>query len=307
VNLFTVANRQATRAAITPYRYTTGNSALKNNDTDNGIIYLPLWFHHNQNIMLKIECTYARVYLQLMINGTWAFVPLDKQGKIHTSHPLPNLAFDWFDRVDSETLILGRQYISNFLGTAKHVSASLCKLPCPSSLLKDLDPSHPDHLVWHASYKEEYDGLLGFDTFEELTLAEYWKLAKAHGHAIPSMCGLVAKKDENGNPIRAKSRIVVLGNKNPHQWSKGDFFVPVTNQSAVRLLVSLTIEHNKVSQQGDCKNAFCNPVLPEDEVVIVHPLADVHSPNQTQSGDYGRPYMFYVDHLNTGMICSNTS
>jgi hypothetical protein len=129
-----------------------------------------------------------------------------------------------------------------------------------------LDPNHPDHLVWLASYKEEYDGLHEFDTFEELNLAEYRKLTETHDPAIPSICVLVTKKDENGNPIQAKSRIVVLRNKDPHQWSKGDYFSSVTTQSAVRLLVSLAIEHNKVAQQGDCKNAFCNLILPEDEV-----------------------------------------
>jgi hypothetical protein len=45
----------------------------------------------------------------------------------------------------------------------------------------------------------------------------------------------------------------------------------VETQSAVRLLVSLAINHNKFAQQGECKNAFCNPILPDDEVVIVLP------------------------------------
>jgi hypothetical protein len=83
-----------------------------------------------------------------------------------------------------------------------------------------LYPNRPDHLVWHASYKEEYDGLREFNTFEELTLAEYQKLAETHGPDIPSRCVLVTKKDENENPIRSKSCIVVLGNKEPHQCPK---------------------------------------------------------------------------------------
>jgi hypothetical protein len=149
-----------------------------------------------------------------MLNGTWAFIILDKRRKINTSHPLPNLVFDWFDRVDSQTLILGFQDISHLLGTVEHVSAALCKRPCPIRLLKALDPSHLDHLVWYASYKEEYDSLRELDTFEELTLAEYRRLSKTHGPAIPSMCVLVTKK-ENGNSTPAKNRIVVLGNKDP--------------------------------------------------------------------------------------------
>jgi hypothetical protein len=138
------------------------------------------------------------------------------------------------------------------------VSAALCQRPCPLSLIQALNPRHPDHAIWLASYKEEYDGLTEFDTFEELTFAEYRKLAETHGPAIPSMCVLVTKKDEHGNPVWAKSRIVVLSNKYPHEWTTCDCFAPVATQSAVRLLVSLAIKHNKFAQQGDCKNALCN-------------------------------------------------
>jgi hypothetical protein len=52
VNLATGTNRQVTRAAFTPDRYTADNSALKHNGTDNGIMSLPLWFRNNQKIML---------------------------------------------------------------------------------------------------------------------------------------------------------------------------------------------------------------------------------------------------------------
>jgi hypothetical protein len=57
---------------------------------------------------------------------------------------------------------------------------------------------------------------------------------------------LVTKKDEKGNPVRANSRIVVLGNKDPHQWYKCDRITPVATQSALYLLISLAIEHDKI-------------------------------------------------------------
>jgi hypothetical protein len=91
--------------------------------------------------------------------------------------------------------------------------------------MKALHPQHPDHIIWPASYKQEYDGLKELDTFRELTFAEYRKLAETRGPSIPSMCVLVTKKEEHGNPVRAKSRILVLGNKDPHQWTKEDCFV----------------------------------------------------------------------------------
>jgi hypothetical protein len=101
-------------------------------------------------------------------------------------------------------LILGWQDMSYFLGTAEHVYADLFKRPRPSSLIQALDPTRPDHSVWHASYKEEYDGLRKFDTFDELSLAEYRKLAKTRSPAILSTCVLITKKDENGNPIEQR-------------------------------------------------------------------------------------------------------
>jgi hypothetical protein len=152
INLVTGSKKQVTRAAISEERYTAGNFELKHDATANGTMSLPMWFHHSQKIMLEMDGTYAHGYLELMLNGTWDFATLGKCGKIHTSHPLPNLAFDWFDRVDSQMLIIGWQDISHFLRMAEHVSAALCKRSCPSSLSQALIPTHPEYLMWLASY-----------------------------------------------------------------------------------------------------------------------------------------------------------
>jgi hypothetical protein len=119
------------------------------------------------------------------------------------------------------------------------------------------------------------------------------------------MCVLAIYKDEHGNPVHDKRHIMVLGNKDPNQWTRGDCLAPMTTQSAVRLVASLTIEHNKFAQQGDCKNAFCNPFLPDDEVVIYPPLKDAHSPNLIHYGDSAKHFMEYVYHPSIGMICSD--
>jgi hypothetical protein len=119
------------------------------------------------------------------------------------------------------------------------------------------------------------------------------------------MCVLVTKKDEHEKSVRAKSRIMVLGNKDPHQWTKNDCLAPIAPHSSVRLLFSLAIENNKFALQGDCKNAFCNPVLSGDEVFIVRPLKDAHYPNLIRSGDSAKHFMDYVDHPHIGMKCSD--
>jgi hypothetical protein len=90
VNLVTGANHQVTRAAITPDGYTADNSALRHNDTNNGIMSLPLLFCRNQKIMLEIDGTYARGYLQLMLNGTWVLSHWTNEAKSTPPTLFPN-------------------------------------------------------------------------------------------------------------------------------------------------------------------------------------------------------------------------
>ena len=87
------------------------------------------------------------------------------------------------------------------------------------------------------------------------------------------MCVLTIKKDENLLPLRAKSRIVVLGNHEDRVWSKTERFAPVLRGDSLRFLVSLAVEKRRVLRQGDCKNAFCQRILPLDEITIVGPPA----------------------------------
>ncbi len=86
------------------------------------------------------------------------------------------------------------------------------------------------------------------------------------------MTVLTIKKDKNLLPLRAKSCIVVLGNHKDRVWSKLDHFVPVLCSDSLRFLVSLAVERRCTLKHDDVKNAFCNGVLPPEEVTIVRPL-----------------------------------
>ena len=79
------------------------------------------------------------------------------------------------------------------------------------------------------------------------------------------------KPDMEGNPNRAKSRIVALGNLERRMWSREDKYAPVLSGPAARLLTSMAVEDGRKLQQGDCKNAFCNGILPDNEICIVRP------------------------------------
>lgn len=115
------------------------------------------------------------------------------------------------------------------------------------------------------------------EVFTEIATAEHEAHLKKHGEdamAIPTMNLFAIKPDEEGNPIRAKSRIVALGNLEQRIWSGEDRHAPVSSGTGARLLVSMAVEDGRRLKQGDCKNAFCNGILPEDEVIIVKPPQD---------------------------------
>jgi hypothetical protein len=85
------------------------------------------------------------------------------------------------------------------------------------------------------------------------------------------MCVLTIKPDEMMNPNHAKSHIVVLGNYEDRIWLKLDKYAPVLHPDTVRLIVSMAIKRQRTLQQGNCKNAFCQGILPQDEISIIKP------------------------------------
>ncbi len=81
-------------------------------------------------------------------------------------------------------------------------------------------------------------------TFQKITLGEYRALCeKGAPNAIPTMCVLTIKKDKQLMPLQAKSCIVVLGNRESHDWSKCDHFVPILRFDSLCFLVSLSTQH----------------------------------------------------------------
>ena len=94
----------------------------------------------------------------------------------------------------------------------------------------------------------------------------------------PIVAFLGVKRDCNYNPQRAKSRIVVLGNHKDCAFNKSHRFAPVLSYSSLWILNSKAINKRHIHQKGDCKNAFYNALLPDDEIAIVRrPLGDPDS------------------------------
>jgi hypothetical protein len=207
--------------------------------------------------------------------------------------PLPHLPSTWQDLCVDGILIPGHQS-SSFLcprAAASHVSATQLKRECPHSLLTALHHSHPNRDTWLASFREEKSGIELQNTYVKISLADYRALwAQGAPRAIPTMCVLLIKKDEMFNPLRAKSCIVVLGNHEDRVWSKPEKYTPVLRPNSMRLMVSLAMEQRRTLKQGDCKNAFCQGVLPDDvsQFSVLYGYVFFGAPDQGQTLDVYR-------------------
>ena len=117
---------------------------------------------------------------------------------------------------------------------------------------------------------EEYDSIQNMNVYTKITEDEYQAIKHTAGRPIPTMCMLTIKY-KNGIPDRAKSRIVVLGNQQQHTFSPHQTYASVLSQDAFRTILSLAVSRRRILKQGDVKNAFCNGILPENEIVVCKP------------------------------------
>ena len=130
--------------------------------------------------------------------------------------------------------------------------------------------------IWNASYNKEYDGPDNVEVFTEITAKQYKEYFVKYGEKtrfIPTMNLFIIKPSIDGYLNRAKSRIVALGNLEQRTWSQEDKYSLVLSSTAARLLVSMAVNDGQRLKQVDYKNAFCNSILPDDEICIVQILA----------------------------------
>jgi hypothetical protein len=244
---------------------------------------LPVWLRHDSKVTMDARGAYHKGYIDYSPEHKFRFVVRKNQRsrKIDWFEPLPDFVQHWTTLVADDILLPGHGVISSFLKpnssnnapSANFVSAKNLLSPCPPSLVKALHPSNPDRRVWLDSYNEEKGGLESLDVFERINKKTYLALKRSGrvGSALPSMCVLVVKPDKDGKPHRAKSRIVVLGNHEDRYWSKSQRYAPVLKYVSLRMLASKAAECKRILQQGDCKNAFCQAYLPDDECTVVRP------------------------------------
>lgn len=254
---------------------------------------LPVWLQHKSKVsMLNDSGDYDKGFIIMSSDGKYRFSCRRQLSSRQESWgvELPDFAASW-PRLTCDNILLPSWNVGLYtkLGlkppstpydkagklavSANHVSARDLKSACPKSLKEALAEDAVDRDIWLASYHEEKNSLLDNETFVRLSLQQYreLRLKKNAPRAIPSMCVQTIKKDENGAPDRAKSRIVVLGNLEDRLWEKSDRYAPVLQYSSLRLLTSMAVEKRRKLHQGDFKNAFVQASLPDDEMTIVRP------------------------------------
>jgi hypothetical protein len=240
----------------------------------NESLSVPSWIGTEKKITYNHAGEYHKGFLEFTDDHTWRFSCRQRNGIEKWGVELPDLTRHFQSFIDDGTIVPGWQRANSFIqGQALHISASnLIINKAPGSLRQAFGTIHPDENTWMKSYEEEYYGLVAHNTFEVISANEYIASREQTGRsAIPSMAILSIKTDSDGKPQRAKSRIVVLGNKDPVEWTNAECYAPVVPQPIVRLMTSLAVRNKTTLQQADCKNAFCHPELPEDEPTIIRP------------------------------------
>ena len=195
--------------------------------------------------------------------------------KVDFSVPLPDFKQHWTTLLGDYRLFPGHSTVVSFLKSAtfdknspslSYVSDKHLLSQYPTSLCKSLDSSNSDIQVWIDSYMEEKKGLINHEVYENIAKNQYLALRRAGKipKAILSICVLVVKNDKDGKPIRANSRIIVLGNFEDRLYQKSQRYAPVLKYSFLSLLTAKAVGDKRILQQGDCKNAFCNATLTDN-------------------------------------------
>ena len=229
---------------------------------------LPSWIHDSAKVRYTMGRTTHQGRLHLDSLKTWNFTVLNKLGSVIKQIPLPDFQFTFQTLLNENILQPG--WANPPKSLAMHVSAHNLQNPCPPTLSKALDPVNVDHSTWLQSYKEEYDNLRQMNIYNEISDSQYRKIQHKCGRPIPTMCVLTVKY-KDGYPDRTKCRIVVLGNQQQQAFPKSEKYAPVISQNQFCSILSIAVSHRRKLRQGDVKNAFCNGILPDNEMVVIRP------------------------------------
>ena len=200
--------------------------ALENDHTKNK--YFPKWITDGTIATMKLNTKYQHSKIH-SVNRQFFFKPVRsfKNQSIH----IPDFDTKAIYMLRGMSLFKGhlpykrieQQLQSRYVGSivAEHVSARELSSHYVPHLIEHKRLKPKDKLIWDAAYREEYDGLTSLPAWVSITQEEY-EAMKHKIRPLPTMAVSTIKFDENGQPKRAKYRIVALGNVDKNPWSKQD-------------------------------------------------------------------------------------
>src|SRR5438046_1710981 len=95
---------------------------------------------------------------------------------------------------------------------------------------------------------------------------------------VPSSCGRPIKtkwvwrikKNEDGQPVRAKSRLTACGYSQRSGVDYFDTYAAVGNRTSLRIILSIVATNHMFMYQIDVKNAFLNGCL-QEKIIMQQP------------------------------------
>ena len=239
--------------------------------------FRPDWLQQGQKVAPLKADDHQHGHLPLSDGNLWEFVTRGTEGSVKETVGIRDAQHSWKMRMQENTFDIGwsLDIARRMCGAAQHVSAATLKHNfAPPNLRTAFAPSDGGHNTWRAACDEECDGLKNLNAFTKMPTKVHERHLKMHvggAKATPTMNLFAIKPDKEGNPARAKSRIAALGGSEQRAWLREGRCTPALSGPAARLLVSMAVEDGRRLKQGDCKNVFCNGILPEDEAITVKP------------------------------------
>jgi hypothetical protein len=263
---------------------------------------LPSWIKDSTQVNINHDGRHRRGALSTTDTG-WTFQQRTARGCVTCTLDLADLpVITWKDHISERPLELGWQNSER----ANHFSAKGLQSRVPGSFSRSMRSDNPDQLIWRDSHRKEAEGLKEQNTCTTISAKEHHE--KHSGiQVIPSVCIQTVKKDKIGDPDRAKSCKVALGNHEEQIWEKSEKFAPVLQDESLRTMTSVATQAGQREKQGDCKNAFCQSCLPKDETTILRPPKDVQSAKPVISCCCTRPCTDSDDPPVTGVNRSRRS
>jgi hypothetical protein len=151
--------------------------------------------------------------------------------------------------------------------------------PAPAASAKPWTPAIPINTRGlHHTLKSITDSLLSTPSPPSITPISP-RLTLCVGKPMPIMCVLTIKTDEFHNPVRAKNRIVVLGNLESRMWTTAECYDPVLRQDSLRLLNLLPSKISAYSNKVTAKTPSANHTFLSMKSSSLPPLQVVSSPS----------------------------